>query len=427
MKMKLAFALVALTALVAPATANADVVTSWDRTMVAALDAAPATPPPPAMRAAAIVQTSVFDAVNGIARRYTPVHVQPAAPPGASQAAAAASAAHEALVALFPAQQATFDEKLAETLAQISDDDGSGQSIARGLAWGKTVADQILAWRAGDGFTAVLPQYSPAGVPGRWQVTSLVPPFGPLFRQFAAMTPWALIWPSQFLPAAPPPLSSVQYAQDFNEVKAIGSSSSGLRTPFQTETARFWATDTPAAIWNRVADDLAEGRDASLLTNARVLALMNMALADAVIAVWNAKNTFDTWRPITAIQQAATDGNSGTIPDPMWTPLIPTPAFQEYPAGHPGVSNAGASVLAHFYGNDTTFTATSFGLPGVEHSFTSFSSAVAEVENARVWGGIHFRFACDTAVGMGAAVADYVTSTQLLRIHGRSDGDDGDD
>ena len=425
MKGKLALGLVLTTTLVAPATANADVVTSWDRTMVAALDTS-GTPPPPAMRAAAIVQASVFDAVNGIARRYTPVHVPPAAPPGASRAAAAAGAAHEALVALFPTQQATFDQRLAETLAQISDDDGGGQSIASGLAWGKTVADQILAWRATDGFTAVLPPYVPVATAGRWQPAP--PGFaGPLFRQFATMTPWALSSPSQFLPAGPPPLSSARYAQDFNEVKALGSSTSTLRTAYQTETARFWNGDTPAAIWNRVADDLAERHDASLLANARVLALMNIALADGVIAIWNAKNTFDTWRPITAIQQAGTDGNPDTTADSAWAPLIPTPAFQEYPAGHPGVSNAGASVLAHFYGNDTTFTATSFGLPGVEHSFTSFSSALAEVENARVWGGIHFRFACDTAVGMGAAVAEYVTDTQLLRIHGRGDGDDGDD
>jgi hypothetical protein len=423
MKGKLALGLVLATTLVAPATASADVVTSWDRTMVAALDTA-GTPPPPAMRAAAIVQASVFDAVNGIARRYTPVHVQPAAPPGASRAAAAASAAHEALVALFPTQQATFDQRLAETLAQISDGDSNGQSIARGLAWGETVADQILAWRATDGFTAVLPPYVPVAVAGRWQPTP--PAFaGPLFRQFATMTPWALSSPSQFLPAGAPPLSSARYAQDFNEVKALGSSTSTLRTGFQTETAKFWNGDTPAAIWNRVADDLAERHDASLLANARVLALMNMALADGVIAIWNAKNTFDTWRPITAIQQAATDGNPDTSPDPAWLPLIPMPAFQEYPAGHPGVSNAGASVLAHFYGNDTAFTVTSFGLPSVEHSFTSFSSAVAEVENARVWGGIHFRFACDTATGIGAAVADYVTGTQLLRIHGRGD-EDGD-
>jgi PAP2 superfamily len=424
MKRRLMLALVVSGALVAPATASADVVTSWDRTMVAALDVA-GTPPPPAMRAAAIVQAAVFDAVNGVARRYTAAHVQPAAPAGASRAAAAAGAAHEALVALFPAQQATFDQKLADTLAQISDGDGGGRSVAFGLAWGKTVADQILAWRAGDGFAAVLPTYVPVAAPGRWQPTS-VPPVGPLFRQFATMTPWAIASPSRFLPAAPPPLNSARYAQDFNEVKAVGSLTSSVRTPFQTETARFWAADTPAAIWNRVADDLAEAHAGSLVANARVLALLNMALADAVIAVWNAKNSFDSWRPITAIQQAATDGNPDTSPDSSWAPLITTPAFQEYPAGHPGVSNAGASVLAHFYGNDTSFTATSFGLPGVEHSFSSFSSAVAEVENARIWGGIHFRFACDTAVGMGAAVADYVTGTQLIRIHGRSDGDDGD-
>jgi len=414
---KLMLLAVVAAALYGPVAARADTVTTWNRTMVAALDTA-GTPPPPAMRAAAIVQASVFDAVNGIARRYTAVHVQPAAPRGASRAAAAASAAHETLVALFPAQQATFDQRLAETLAQLSDDAGRGQSIARGLTWGKTVADQILAWRASDGFSALLPPFLPAATPGRWQPTP--PAFaGPLFRQFATMTPWALTSPSQFLPASPPPLSSTQYARDFNEVKTLGSLTSTLRTPFQTETAKFWQADTPSAIWDRVADDLAERSDVSLLTNARVLALTNMALADAVIAIWNAKNNFDTWRPITAIQQAANDGNPDTSPDPGWTPLIATPAFQEYPAGHPGVSSAGASVLAHFYGNDTPFTATSFALPSVEHSFRSFSSAVAEVENARVWGGIHFRFATDTATTMGAQVADYVLRTQLLRIHGR--------
>jgi hypothetical protein len=229
MTRKLALALVVATGLVAPATAHADVVTTWNRTMVAALDAA-GTPPPPAMRAAAIVQASVFDAVNGIARRYTAVHVQPDAPPGASRAAAAAGAAHEALVALFPAQQATFDQRLAETLAQRSNDHGGGQSLVRGLTWGKTVADQILAWRASDGFSTLLPPYAPASIPGRWQPTP--PAFaGPLFRQFATMTPWALASPSQFLPAAPPPLSSAQYARDFNEVKTLGSLTSTLRTP----------------------------------------------------------------------------------------------------------------------------------------------------------------------------------------------------
>jgi len=218
-------------------------------------------------------------------------------------------------------------------------------------------------------------------------------------------------------PAGPPSLTSHRYAREFNEVKALGSANSTVRTAEQTQTAVFWQADSPAAIWNRVADDLAQQRDDSLLRNARILALMNIALADTTIAIWNAKNTFDTWRPITAIEQAATDGNPHTTPDPSWTPLLVTPAFQEYPAGHPGVSNAAASVLASFYGEDTAFTASSFGLPGVERSFMSFSSAVAQVENARVWGGIHFRSACVTAAHMGAAVADYVTGTQLVRVH----------
>jgi PAP2 superfamily len=423
MKRKLALALVASAVLVAPATAKADVVTSWNRTMVDALETAK-TPPPPSARVAAIVQASVFDAVNGIARRYTSVHVPPAAPRGASRAAAAAGAAYEALVALFPAQQAMLDGRLAETLAQISDDvDGRGRSIARGLAWGKTVADQILAWRAGDGFNAVLPPYVPTPLPGRWQPTP--PSFGqPLFRQFATMTPFALASPSQFLPAPPPPLTSRRYARDFNEVKALGSMTSTTRTPWQAETAVFWQADSPAAIWNRVADDLAEARGGSLLRNARVLALTDLALLDATIAIWNAKNTFDTWRPITAIQHASSDGNPDTSPDAAWTPLITTPLFQEYPAGHPGVSNAAASVLASFYGDDTSFTATSAGLVGVARSFTSFSSAVGQVEDARVWGGIHFRFACETAARMGAAVADYVERTQLRRVHGHDDEDD---
>jgi hypothetical protein len=403
---------------------STDVVTNWNRTMVDALETAH-TPPPPSARVAALVQASVFDAVNGIARRYTPVHVQPAAPRGASRAVAAASAAHEALVALFPAQQAMLDQRLDDTLDQVGGSGGTDQSIARGLSWGKTVADEILAWRATDGFTAVLPPYVPVAIPGRWQPTP--PLFGPpLFRPFATLTPFALTSPSQFLPPGPPQLTSPLYAQDFNEVKALGSATSVRRTPEETQTAVFWQVDTPAAIWNRVADDLADEHHASLLANARVLALTDIALLDATIAIWNAKNTFDTWRPITAIEQAASDGNPDTNQDAGWAPLIVTPAFQEYPAGHPGVSNAAASVLASSYGDQTAFTTTSVGLPGIQRSFTSFSSAIAQVEDARVWGGIHFRFACVTAARVGAAVADYVQRTQLLRPSRRENNDEED-
>ena len=223
--------------------------------------------------------------------------------------------------------------------------------------------------------------------------------------------------PSQFLPGPPPALTSATYTQSFDETKAMGSATSSTRTAYQTQTAQFYGTDTPAAIWNRVADDLAVSNHLTLTVNARLLARMNVALADAVIAIWNAKNYYDTWRPITAIQQAATDGNPDTAPDPTWSPLLPTPQFQEYPAGHPGVSNSALSVLASFYGDDTSFTVTSARVPGVTRAYTTFSAATQDVADARVFGGMHFRFSCDTAIQMGGEIANYVDNTVAQNLN----------
>jgi hypothetical protein len=412
---KLTPVLVALGAFVVPAVASANVVTDWNRTMIGALQAANA-PPPPAARVAAIVQSSVFDAVNGISRRYSPVHVPPDGPRDASRAAAAAGAAHEALVMLFPTQSPTLDQDLATTVAQLSARDGC-RPIAEGLAWGKSVADQILAWRATDGFTAAPTPYVPPPIINAWAPTppALLPP---QFTQFANMTPFAIASPAQFLPGAAPSLTSARYTRDFDEVQALGSASSTARTFDQGQTAQFWQSDTPAAMWNRVADHLLEQREGSLLHGARILALMNLAMTDATIAIWDAKNTYNTWRPITAIENAAADGNPATSADATWTPLLVTPPFQEYPAGHPGVSDAAASVLASFFGEDASFTVTSSApsMTGVVRSFTSFPTAVRQVEDARVSGGIHFRFSTQTGAQMGAAVAQYVTRTHLLPI-----------
>jgi PAP2 superfamily len=394
-----------------PGTAQADTVTQWNLTMIAGLEAA-AIPPPPAARIGAIVQASVFEAVNGITRRYAFYHVAPAAPRGASRDAAAAAAAHTALVALIPAQKPLFDAQLAATLAQISDDPADpGQSVQRGLAWGTAVADDILAWRATDGFTTPPPPYTVGTAPGDWQPTPpqfLGPPQAPLFRQFATMTPFALTSPSQFVPPGPPPLDSARYAQDLAEVQALGSATSTVRTAEQTQTAIFWQDDTPAAMWNRVADQLAQASDLPLIQNARLLAQLNIALADATIAIWNAKNTYNSWRPVTAIRATS---------DPAWTPLLPTPAFQEYPSAHSGVSSAAASVLASFYGDATSFTVTSAGLPGIQRDFTTFSSAIQQVEDARIYAGFHFRFSCADAAALGAQVAHYVTSTLMQPAH----------
>jgi hypothetical protein len=388
--------------------AQPDTVTQWNLTMIAGLEAAHI-PPPPSARIGAIVQVSVFDAVNGIVPHYAFYKVAPAAAPGASRDAAAAGAAYTALVALIPAQKPLFDAQLAATLAQLSDDPAHpGQSVERGLAWGETVANDILAWRATDNFNKVLPPYVPGTAPGDWQPTP--PLFGPpLFRQFAIIVPFALTSPGQFLPPGPPPLTSARYTQDLAEVQALGSATSGVRTADQTQTAIFWQDDTPAAMWNRVADQLAQANDDTTLTpNARLLAQLNIAMADATIGIWNAKNTYNFWRPVTAIQ--------ATI-DPTWTPLLPTPSFQEYPSAHSGVSSAAAAVLASFYGDATSFTVTSAGLPGVQRDFTTFSSAVVQVEDARIYAGFHFRFSCIDGATLGAQVAQWVTQTLMQPLN----------
>lgn len=395
-----------------PSSATA-VVLDWNHTMIDALEVA-LTPPPPAVRIGAIVQASVFDAVNGVTHEYTPFRVATSAPPNSSAAAAAAGAAHEALLKLFPTQQPALDAALAATLSQLTHDPAGPAGVTSGLAWGTQVADDILTWRAGDGISAVLPPYMSSTDPGRWQPTP--PLFGPpAFRQFADMTPWVMSSPGQFLPGPTPALTSARYTRDFNEVASIGQDTSSTRSAFDTQTAVFVQSDVPVAIWDRVADDLIAGsHHLGITAAARLLAAENMAMADAVISVWNAKNFFDTWRPVTAIRAADTDGNPATAANSSWSPLLTTPAFQEYPAGHPGVSAAALAVLSRTFGEHTHFTATSATMPGVERHYTSFTAAKKQVVDARVFGGIHFRTAGTVAVRMGNQVARLVTSTAML-------------
>ena len=417
MNKRIVVALIAIGALTAPGVARADVVTDWNKTMVDALYASH-TVPQPSTRVGAIVQTSVFDAVNGIAHRYEQFHpevLNAPAPPGASRRAAAASAAYTALSALLPSQQATFDAQYAATLASLP---AGSQSVARGLAWGQTVANAILAWRSTDGLTAVLPPYVIGPLPF-WQPTPPALVATPVFRQFATMTPWTMASPGQFLPGPPPSLNSARYTTDFQEVKSIGNATTA--TPANVETAKFWngQFDTVVTMWNRVAESLV-GPHARLVDNARLYALVNVSMADAVIAIWNAKNTYNAWRPITAVRNADMDGNPATAQDTAWTPVLTTPAHQEYPSGHTGVSSAAAGVLASFFGNRTTFTITSDGLPPAPRtarSYTRFSDAVADVTLARVAAGIHFRFSCDVAAQMGDDIARQALHTEMERQH----------
>jgi hypothetical protein len=397
--------------------AHADVVTDWNQIM-AQTALATKTSPLVTTRVAAIVQAAVFDAVNGIARRYTPIHVKPDAPRGASRRAAAIQAAYATLVALYPSQKATLDAQRQASLDGITDDDGDddhghAKSISQGIAWGQTVADAILSWRSTDGFTPAPPPFLGGDAVGEWRPTppGFLPGAAP---QFATMTPWVLMTPWQFRPPGPADLAGAQYAADFNEVKAIGSLTSSTRTAFQTEVAKFWNGNTPL-FWNRIALTMAARRDTTLLENARLFALLNVAMADAAIACWDAKYHYVFWRPITAIQLADTDGNPLTDVDPSWTPLLVTPNFPEYPSGHATVSPAGAVVLQALFRDSGPFTLDSDVLPGVLHSFTSFAAAADEAFLARIYGGIHFRTSCQDGHDLGIAVGSYAMANAALR------------
>jgi membrane-associated phospholipid phosphatase len=418
----LGFLLVAWASLLTTA-ARADEVTDWNRIMfAAALQAVPPTSPLVMGRNAAIVQASVFDAVNGIERRYSAIHVQPAAPPGASRRAAAVQAAYASLVRLYPSQQTALTQQLQASLAAIASGAAAEHSvsIARGIAWGEAVADAIWAWRSTDGFSPAPLPFTGGTAVGEWRPTppAFLPGAGP---QFAGMTPWVILSPSQFRPLGPPALDSARYTTDFLETKSMGSFSSSIRTADQTLASLFWNASTASYYWDTIAISLGAQRHNTLSENARLLALLNVAMADAAIACWEAKYHYLFWRPVTAIPLAATDGNDDTTADPAWTPLFSTPAHPEYPSGHSTVSSAAATVLSDYFGEATSFSVGSDVMVGVVRSFPNFTAALAEIVDARVFAGIHFRSACNDGQAIGAGVGQYVVSNALQPVNGAND------
>jgi hypothetical protein len=395
----------------------ADEVTDWNQLMLQATLTAPATPAPVTPRIAAIVQAAVFDAVNGIDRRYTSIYVPAAGPAGASTRAAAVQAAYATLVSLYPDQKAKFDQQRTASLAGITD---PTDAVQQGLQWGQSVADQILAWRSHDGFSTTAPPYTGGMQPGQWRPTPPAMAAG-LVPQLATVTPWVIRSPSQFRTTGPADLTSDQYTADFNETKSMGGASNSGRTADQTLYANFWQVGNPPDYWDPVVTSLAAQNNLTLTQTARMLALVNLSMADAVIGCWDAKYMYSSWRPISAIQLAGTTGNDGTTADSAWTPLIVTPPFPEYPSAHSCVSGAASHVLSQIFGEETAFNIVSNAMPNVTRKFHSFSAALEEVKNARVYGGIHFRTACVDGTALGIAVADYVLGHALLPLPGDRD------
>lgn len=349
----------------------------------------------------AIQSIAVFDALNSIEGRYESFSTRIQVSDLASSTAAIASASHTSLLHVFPESAEELNQMLSKSLASIPDSDAR----AKGIALGNASAQAVLALRQQDGAEKVGAYDEENEQQGRWRRTPArnTPPLEPAWGQ---VQPFVLDSGSQFRPDPPPTISSSQYAADYAEVEEIGSAASSKRTADQTAVAKFWTTTGPQ-VWNQSIGPLASSRGWDALDTARAYMLLNVAGADSLIGVWDAKYAFSQWRPVTAIPIERTRiGKTNT----NWMPLIETPPFPDYPAGHTSFTGAASHVLTVLFGSEPgTFELTS-PASGETRMHTRFSDVRIEVENARVWGGAHWRTSCDVGSRLGEDIAKHVLS-----------------
>jgi membrane-associated phospholipid phosphatase len=363
----------------------------------------------------AIVHAAIYDAVNAIDRTDQPYVIAVRAPRHASETAAADAAARTALDGLYPSQQATIDATYATELANVPD----GPAKDQGVRLGDQVAADLLAIRANDGSSVPPPPFVPGTAPGDYQPTP--PNFPtPVFTTWGQVTPFVLDSGNQFRPAPPPALTSHAYAAAINEVQSLGSATSTTRSAEQTEIGKFWNPPIQN-FWNQIAQEVALSHHSDLPTTARLFAALNLSFADSAIAFYDAKYTYQLWRPVTAIRLADTDGNPNTVADPGWLPLSGnTAADPSYPGAHSTISAAGADVLASFFGDHQRFSVTSSALPGVTRSFTSFRDAAQEAGLSRIYSGQHTRLDHEAGLTLGRRIAGFVLHNALLPAHDSS-------
>jgi len=386
-------------------TASADVVSDWNAMAVASGYAAGLLPPAH-MRNVALVHVALFDAINSIAPRYTPYRVRLPAEPGTSRDAAAAAAAHFLLIRMYPGQAKELDALLQSSLSGVP----NGQSRERGMQLGEQVAAAILAERKADGSEAPN-TYRPFTTPGTY-----VPTLFPIATSWGSVKPFALKTGSQFRPAGPYALTSSQWTADYNEVKRMGAKTGSQRSAEQTEIARFWEYTGPGT-YNPVVRQVAAAKQLQLSESARLFALVAMAGADAMIAVMDAKYAYNFWRPVTAIRNGDLDGNDATDRDPAWEPFITTPMHPEYPCAHCITQAAVATVLEAEFGNAVpTITLTSPTAPGASRHYVRLSDYVAEVVNARVYDGVHYRISGEVGAAMGRQIGAYTVQNSLKPV-----------
>ncbi len=408
-----------------PAVSTLNPVLQWNRILLAIVRTPGAQPATiHTTRSFALMHAAIYDAVNAIARTHEPYLVRlTGVPRHASQQAAGAAAAHEVLAALYPVFLSSLDDELQQSLTQIP----AGKHKDEGILIGRTVADRILALRINDGANAQPILYVFGSAPGDYQSTPPNFPTQPQFTHWSHVTPFALERANQFLPGPPPALTSDRYSEALNEIKSLGTTNSTTATADEALTGRFW-NGAIQNYWNEITQTAVLDHDLSIAQSARLFALLNLALADGVIAFYDAKYTYNLWRPVTAIRAADSDNNPDTMTDPNWLPEVgKTAPDPSYPGAHAVLSAAGAAVLISFFERDHfNFNVSSEVLPGVERSFTSLSAAAEEATLSRVFAGQHFRFDLTAGKRLGREVADFVTDNFLTPSH-RKDQSDRDE
>jgi len=419
-------AMLAIVASIAAASANTHstaapdvVVAQWSAIAAVPLTAVPSAPN---LVALAIVHGAIYDAVNAIAGGHKPYLPQPHASPTASLDAAVATAAHDVLVGILPTPPATLASDYANALAAIPE----GAAKAGGIAAGQAAAASMLAARAHDGRFGAF-RFTPGSAVGQWRPEPATQ-IGDPNAWMKDVTPFAIEDPAEFATRGPDALGSEKYARDFNEVKALGRKDGSTRTAAQTDIANFWAVNPPR-LWSGIVRTLATQQQLSTVDAARYYALSFMSAADTLIAVWVDKGRWSSWRPATAIHEAANDGNPATTPDPAWQPFLATPPYPDQPSGHTSLATAITVTAKRFFGtDDISFSASNPLLLGGTgtRSFTSLSQARNEVVEARILQGIHFRRADEDGVKVGKEVTKWVNA-HLLKATEDDDGHDGHD
>ena len=385
----------------------ADPVLQWNRELLKIVRTPGAQPPTiHSTRSFAMMHAAIYDAVNSIDRRHRAYAVLlNGVSRHASKEAAAALAAHDVLAALYPSQHTALDDQLQSSLGAIAD----GKDKRDGIAVGQTVAARIVALRADDGSAAAPIPFVFDSTPGRYRSTPPNFPAQPQFTHWSHVRPFTLGAARQFRPASPPALTSEAYADAFSELKALGQANGIVATTDQALTGRFW-NGAIKNYWNEIAQTLSLERHLDIADNARLFALLNLGVADVVIAFYDAKYTYDFWRPVTAIRAANADGNAATIADSTWLPLVGnTTPDPSYPGAHAAISAVASEILEVLLGTDRlSFDVTSEVMPGTQRSFSSLSSAAREATLSRLFAGVHFRFDLTAGETLGNHVAQWV-------------------